>query len=93
MTPAQAALKWHVQQGVTPCFGNDTLAHIEENLQVQTAALMALVRGRSNVDSIDAMASVGHATAFSLRADLYDDWVESAATWSDGISRRGFSDH
>ena len=42
MTPAQAALKWHVQQGVVPCFGNDTLAHIEENMKVQTAELMAL---------------------------------------------------
>lgn len=42
MTPAQAALKWHIQQGVTPCFGHDTLAHIEENFQVQTPEFMSL---------------------------------------------------
>ena len=41
MTPAQAALKWHIQQGVTPCFGNDTLAHIEENMKAQTEEIMA----------------------------------------------------
>ena len=42
MTPAQAALLWHTQQGVIPCFGNDTLAHIDENLKAQTAELMGL---------------------------------------------------
>ena len=42
MTPAQAGLKWHVQQGVTPCFGNDSLEHIAENMHVQTEAFMAL---------------------------------------------------
>merc|ERR1740130_112651 len=42
MTPAQAALRWHIQQGVTPCFGNDTLAHIDENFKAQTAELMGL---------------------------------------------------
>ena len=42
MTPAQAALKWHVQQGVVPCFGHDTLAHIDDNFKVQTPEFMAL---------------------------------------------------
>ena len=42
MTPAQAGLKWHIQQGVVPCFGHDTLAQMEENFKVQTADFMAL---------------------------------------------------
>ena len=42
MTPAQAALKWHIQQGVTPCFGNDTLDHITENMKAQTPQIMEL---------------------------------------------------
>lgn len=42
MSPAQAALKWHIQQGVVPCFGHDTLKHIDENFKVQTPEFMAL---------------------------------------------------
>ena len=56
------------------------------------AALMALVRGRSNSESLDSMARAVHAAAYALRAWIYFDWVESAANWSDGISREGLRD-
>ena len=56
------------------------------------AALMALVRGRSNQPSLDALALLIHAALFTLRAWVYFEWVESKANWSDGISRDGFHD-
>ena len=34
MTPAQAAIKWHVQQDVSACFGVDTLDQLAEDLAV-----------------------------------------------------------
>ena len=34
MSPAQAAIKWHIQQDVAACFGVDTLEHIIEDFKV-----------------------------------------------------------
>ena len=34
MSPAQAAIKWHLQDDVSACFGVDTLEHIEQNFKV-----------------------------------------------------------
>ena len=48
------------------------------------AALMALVRGRSNQPALDQMALLIHTALFTLRAWVYFEWVESAANWSDG---------
>ena len=51
------------------------------------AALMALVNGRSNVESLDAMARVAHALCFAHGTAPYFDYVESKSNWSDEISR------
>jgi len=56
------------------------------------AALMALVRGRSNQPALDQMALLIHTALFTLRAWVYFEWVESKANWSDGISRDGLGD-
>ena len=56
------------------------------------AALMALVRGRSNQPSLDHMTLLIHTALFVLRAWVYFEWVESDANWSDGISREGVFD-
>ena len=56
------------------------------------AALMALVRGRSNSESLDQMALRIHAALFSIRAWVYFEWVSSESNWSDGISRDGLAD-
>ena len=44
MSPAQAAIKWNVQQGVSACFGVDTLAHIDENFKAATSAQVTFVK-------------------------------------------------
>ena len=56
------------------------------------AALMALVRGRSNSESLDQMALRIHAALFSIRAWIYFEWVSSESNWADGISRDGLAD-
>ena len=56
------------------------------------AALMALVKGRSNSPSLDQLAMLIHAAQYALRSNIYFEWVPSEANWSDGISRRGFKD-
>ena len=38
----QAALKWNIQQGVSACFGVDTLAHMNENFKMQTQPMIDL---------------------------------------------------
>ena len=53
------------------------------------AALMALVRGRSDSPSLDAMAQFAHVASFALHTRQYYEYVESAANWSDEVSRRG----
>ena len=57
-----------------------------------TAALMALVRGRSNQAALDHMALLIHLALFVLQAWVYFEWVESKANWADGISRLGMHD-
>ena len=56
------------------------------------AALMALVRGRSNSPSLDNLARAIHTAMFALRAWIYFEWVPSDSNWSDGISRDGARD-
>ena len=53
------------------------------------AALMALVNGRSNTDSLDQMALLGHLASFALGANSFYEWVGSKSNWSDEISREG----
>ena len=56
------------------------------------AALMALVRGRSDSQSLDLLAKQIHAALFAIGADIYFEWIASEANWSDGISRTGLAD-
>ena len=57
-----------------------------------TAALMALVRGRSNSEDLDRLAGLIHAVLFAHRVWMYFEWVESGANWADGVSREGLRD-
>ena len=56
------------------------------------AALMALVRGRSDSPELDHMAQTVHILLFHLRCYLYFEWVPSGSNWADGIPRDGFED-
>jgi hypothetical protein len=53
------------------------------------AALMALVKGTSDTQSMDQMTKAIHLGAFSLDAHTYYEYVESKANWADEISRAG----
>ena len=55
------------------------------------SALMALVNGRSNVNSLDQMARFGHIVNFDLGASAFYEWVESDSNGSDEISREGLA--
>ena len=55
------------------------------------AALFSLVKGKSNVPDMDAMAMVVHALLFSLRCGMYFEYVQSPANWADEISRKGLA--
>ena len=57
-----------------------------------TAALMAMVRGRSDSEDLDQLAVIIHALMYGLQAAIYFEWVESKSNWSDGISREGRHD-
>ena len=56
------------------------------------AALMALVKGRSNKDLLDQMALQIHAALYALECWIYFEWIASEANWSDGVSRVGLDD-
>ena len=56
------------------------------------AALMALIRGRSNNEELDKMAGAVHGLLFAISSPLYFEWVCSGDNWSDGISRNGMKD-
>ena len=55
-----------------------------------TAALMALIRGRSdNAVFFIYMSRLIHVTLFALKAGFFWEWIPSKASWSDEISREG----
>ena len=54
-------------------------------------ALFALVKGRSGVPDLDAIALVVHGALFSLHCSMYYEYVQSSSNWSDEISRKGLS--
>lgn len=56
------------------------------------ASLMSLVKGRSDVHSLDHMSRMIHLLMFQLRCHAWYEWIPSASNWSDGISRTGFHD-
>ena len=51
------------------------------------AALMSLVRGRSDTAELDFMSQFVH-----LHCHSYWEWIQSKSNWADGISRGGFRD-
>ena len=54
-----------------------------------TAALMALIRGRSDNADLEYMSRLIHVTLFALKAWFFWEWIPSKANWSDEISRDG----
>ena len=56
------------------------------------AALMAVVRGRSDNPELDHMASMIQAVLFSLQTWMYFEWIQSKSNWADGVSRYGEQD-
>jgi hypothetical protein len=56
------------------------------------AALMAVVRGRSDNRELDHLAGMIHAVLFSLQTWMYFEWIQSKSNWADGISRYGSKD-
>ena len=57
-----------------------------------TAALMALIRGRSDSPDLSRLAQIIHVGLFSLRTWMYFEWVPSKSNWADAISREGAAD-
>ena len=56
------------------------------------AALMALVKGRSDSPELDAIAQSIHMLLFCLHCSLWFEWIPSKSNWSDAISRQGLND-
>ena len=56
------------------------------------AALMALIKGRSDHDELDHMAQIAHSLLFHLHCFAFFEWVPSSSNWSAGISHDGFRD-
>ncbi len=57
-----------------------------------TAALIALISGRSNSDDLDTLVAHIQSALLSLECVMYFEWVQSDSNWADGISRRGLQD-
>ena len=57
-----------------------------------TAALMCLIRGRSDNPDLPRLAQLIHLCLFSFQAWVYWEWIPSKSNWSDAISREGAAD-
>ena len=57
------------------------------------AALMALVKGKSDKPSVDKMDQFVHLANFAFGSVPYFEYIESAANWSDEISKVGLKGH
>ena len=57
-----------------------------------TAALMALIRGRSRNADLEHLATLIHMTLFALDSWFWFEWIPSKSNWADSISRLGASD-
>ncbi|CAE8608115.1 unnamed protein product [Polarella glacialis] len=57
-----------------------------------TAALIAMVRGRSDSADLDRLALIIHAAMFALEVWIYFEWIETKSNRSDGISRDAEND-
>ena len=71
----------------------DQAHHIRNNRGVyfidEIAALMALVRGRSNSPSLDAMVQFVQLSNFAMKVTPFYEYVESKSNRSDEISQEG----
>lgn len=56
------------------------------------AALMALIRGRSDSPDLERMANLIHLACFALRTWIYWEYIPSKSNWADAISRLGMED-
>ena len=56
------------------------------------AALMCLVRGRSESPDLERISSLIHLAAFSLQTWLWWEYIQSKSNWADSISRLGLQD-
>ena len=56
------------------------------------AALMCLIRGRSDVADLEKLSHIIHVALFSLNVWIYWEWIPSKSNWADAISRLGVED-
>ena len=56
------------------------------------AALMALVRGRSDSPDLERLSHLIHLACFALKTWIYWEYIPSKSNWADAISRLGFAD-
>ena len=56
------------------------------------AALMCLIRGRSENPDLEHIANMVHAALFALHCWCFWEWIPSKSNWSDSISRLGAAD-
>ena len=56
------------------------------------AALMALVRGRSESPDLERLSHLIHLACFALKTWIYWEYIPSKSNWADAISRLGFAD-
>ena len=84
---------WHIAQlEMLMVLAALTVFHGQLWMIDNVAALMALIRGKSDTVDLDHLGMLTHAALFGLQVQTYFDWVQSHSNWSDGISRRGFDD-
>ena len=57
-----------------------------------TAALMALIRGRSDIPDLERMSHLIRTLLFSVHCWMYCEWIPSESNWADATSRDGHSD-
>ena len=56
------------------------------------AALMCLIRGRSDNPDLEKIANMIHIALFTLQCWCFWEWIPSKSNWSDSISRLGAAD-
>ena len=57
-----------------------------------TAALMALIRGRSDSTDLEHMSRMIHIALYALNCWIFWEWIPSKSNWADAISRVGAAD-
>lgn len=57
-----------------------------------TAALMSLIRGRSDSSDLEHMSNMIHIALYALNCWVFWEWIPSKSNWADAISRLGAND-